>query len=413
MRVATLLILGWLLLPVAGRSDLPPGHQIDVGAICLDCHDLDGALEARFQHLPVQQGQCDDCHNPHVSRFAGLLNQQPGSLCITCHGQIRNDLTKTEVHLPVAQGKCTYCHLPHGGNNRGLLVELGVELCGTCHTEIAVWKERRNQHAPFAQGRCSTCHEPHSSSEPSLLVASSARICSGCHPADGSLREAHSGYPVARADCAQCHDPHSSARDGLFRETVHAPFASGVCTTCHLGPDSRDPFALVSTIDQLCGKCHGDQVTESLQAPFPHVPAGGGQCTECHNPHSGVGSGMLKTDSDRLCVSCHNPGGALSGEGGRYVTHTGDMDCTICHQAHGGERPLLFADNTVDLCGSCHTHEHGFTHPLGEDVRDPRNGVPMTCRSCHGIHHAPGERYLHGADQKELCLGCHKEIGSR
>ena len=30
-----------------------------------------------------------------------------------------------------------------------------------------------------------------------------------------------------KVSCATCHDPHASSRQGLLRETVHEPFASG------------------------------------------------------------------------------------------------------------------------------------------------------------------------------------------
>jgi predicted CXXCH cytochrome family protein len=229
---------------------------------------------------------------------------------------------------------------------------------------------------------------------------------------DATLRGKHRGYPVERAACHQCHEPHASARRGLFRESVHAPFEAGDCTTCHPGPGASNPFATVEPIDQLCGDCHEETVELSREASFPHVSAGGGSCVSCHNPHTGDGSGLLEAEPQALCTGCHDPGGALSGREGRYVTHSG-FDCTTCHEPHGGERPLLFTDDPVELCGGCHSHEHGVRHPMGEQTRDPRTGDPMTCRSCHGIHKAAGEMYLFEEDQRMLCVGCHKEMRGR
>ena len=385
--------------------------SIDQKKICLDCHDLEDDLRARVQHAPVAMGECSSCHNPHVARFASLLLQQPGPLCEGCHSHLSQDKGKAYVHLPVAEGRCAACHRPHGSQHDGLLNQSWQALCESCHTQIADWKTKSVQHVPFAQGRCATCHEPHASDVEGLMTAASSRVCSSCHAQGEAFRAAHGGYPVERAACQTCHDPHASDKRGLFRETIHPPFASGACETCHAGPGSRTPFAVSSSEAVLCGNCHDDQVTESLHAPFPHVSAGGGRCTSCHNPHAGQGSGMLIKESSQTCLSCHSPGGAKSGMEGRYLTHAGDVDCTTCHSPHGGDRPVLLNQDPIGLCGDCHTHEHGVRHPVGEDTIDPRSGMPMDCGSCHGIHFAPYDKYLHASAKKDLCVGCHREIG--
>jgi predicted CXXCH cytochrome family protein len=231
---------------------------------------------------------------------------------------------------------------------------------------------------------------------------------------DAALRRKHGGRPVERAACHQCHEPHASARAGLFRESVHAPFEAGDCGTCHAAPGASDadPFAILKPVGALCGECHSDAVEASRHAPFPHVSAGGGRCVECHNPHTGDGSGLLRKETQALCLGCHDPGGSSSGVEGRHRSHAG-FECTTCHAPHGGERPLLFVEDSVEVCGTCHTHEHGVRHPLGEETRDPRTGNPMSCLSCHGIHRAEGEWYLFEADQRMLCIGCHKDLQGR
>jgi predicted CXXCH cytochrome family protein len=146
----------------------------------------------------------------------------------------------------------------------------------------------------------------------------------------------------------------------------------------------------------------------SREASFPHVSAGGGSCVDCHNPHAGDTESLLKEPLAETCVSCHDPGGSSSGEEGRYVTHGGELACTSCHNPHGGDRPLLLAEGPIELCGSCHSHEHSVSHPMGEATADPRTGRSMDCLSCHGIHNAPHEKYLHRSGDRELCVGCHK-----
>lgn len=408
---AGLIACGLLGGPATGEAQRAPGHEIDQKKTCLECHDLED-LAAKVTHAPVAAGECSTCHNPHVARFQKLLRDRPGPLCAKCHEDVQRELRGGVVHRPVAEGQCAQCHRPHGSANAGLLVAPGAQLCATCHAEVDAWKGRKVQHAPFAQGRCSTCHEPHSSQTPSLLTKSGAALCGSCHPMDASLRSRHRGYPVERADCHQCHDPHASARTALFRESVHAPFEAGDCGTCHRGPGTADPFATVKPVGALCAGCHPDDVAETARAAFGHVGAGGEGCVSCHNPHTGEGRALLRRPMQALCTGCHDPGGSKSGAKGRFVTHAG-YDCSTCHRAHGGERPLLLADDSVALCGSCHSHEHGVSHPVGEKTRDPRTGIPMTCRSCHGIHRADGEMHLFEADQRTLCLGCHKDLRGR
>lgn len=398
-----------ILLSGAARA-LPPGQDVDQLEACLQCHDLEDAMEADHPHAPVVSGECSACHNPHVSRFDALLLDQPGPLCGECHSDVAKELEREVVHPPVAEGRCAECHQPHGSGNAGLLRTGGEDLCVTCHQEVADWSTRSVQHPPFAMGDCSTCHEPHASDSGALLAGAGAEVCLQCHDRGASFRQAHSGYPVEQAACQQCHDPHASAERGLFRETSHPPFESGDCALCHGDPGDEDPFAVTMSQGELCGMCHGEAVEGAREASFAHVPAGGGDCVACHNPHTGAGEAMLKTEQKELCLSCHDPGGAKSGQEGRYLSH-GDLDCTSCHRGHGAERPVLLNDDPIELCGECHSHQHAATHPLGEDTRDPRTGNPMTCRSCHGIHDAPYDNYMHRSGDRELCLSCHKEIG--
>lgn len=380
------------------------------GGVCLECHDLDGALESQFPHMPITDGECVACHNPHVSRFAALLNDRPAVLCADCHSDTEVASTRAQVHKPFAEGRCNDCHQPHGSSFDGLLKMATAELCASCHSQSASWSAKAVQHTPFAQGRCASCHDPHAADFDFLASQDGARLCATCHQASAALRNAHRGYPVDRASCSTCHDPHASARRGLFRETLHEPFADGDCGTCHQASSASEPFALVEPVDQLCNQCHPNQREASIAASYPHVSAGGGGCVSCHNPHAGDGSAMLKSSTESVCLSCHDPGGAKSGEPLRFATHGEGVECTDCHSAHGGERPVLLSENAIDLCGACHTHEHSIRHPVGDGVIDPRTGSVMTCLSCHSIHEPGYEMYLHASDERDLCIGCHKDI---
>ncbi len=102
----------WLAAPLPGA---PPEQAIDQLQVCLDCHDLEEELSAEVAHEPAAGGDCTACHNPHVSRFAGLLLDRPGPLCVSCHGELAEELALDVVHAPVGEGLCVTCHRPHGG----------------------------------------------------------------------------------------------------------------------------------------------------------------------------------------------------------------------------------------------------------------------------------------------------------
>ena len=413
IRRRSLLALSFVVLsPGAGRAELPPGAAVDERTVCLECHDLAAELAARVPHAPAAEGRCSACHNPHVSRFASLLRERPGPLCIRCHEAVAKELELAVVHGPVAEGRCSSCHPPHGAAEAHLLAQPGAELCVTCHSQVGEWRSREVRHAPFARGACGSCHRPHASAAAGLLRASGAALCLDCHRADAAFRAVHGGYPVERASCETCHDPHASSRRGLLRSNLHEPFTRGDCGDCHAGGAGAQPFALRRPQAALCGDCHEAEAEASRSAPFGHVSAGGGDCTACHNPHAGEGEALLQRRGDQVCLTCHDPGGASSGEAGRYATHA-DVACASCHQPHGGAQPLLFARDVLAVCGDCHEHEHGISHPQGEGTLDPRNGMPMDCTSCHGIHRAPYPKYMHASDERDLCIGCHKEMARR
>lgn len=384
---------------------------VDQGEVCLACHD-DIAAEVALpvEHPPAKTSDCASCHNPHAARDARLLLERPAILCVGCHGEIADELARSVLHEPVEQGRCADCHEPHGGSHAGLLAEAGADLCATCHEVVVAWRQLPNLHSPFRKGRCADCHEPHGSDHPRLATAAGGATCAKCHPVSAKFRSVHGGYPVEQADCRQCHDPHASKQAGLLQPQVHAPFEEGDCGMCHVSSASPQPFGLNQGQDQLCGDCHPEAVEENRSAVFPHVAAGGSNCSACHNPHAGQGRELLQSETTELCLSCHDPGGAASGLEGRFRSH-GDLDCGTCHAPHGGDRPLLLVEDSIELCNTCHSHQHAITHPLGAEVLDPRNGQPMDCVSCHGIHEAAHDKYLHGDGRRDLCIGCHKSKG--
>jgi predicted CXXCH cytochrome family protein len=400
---------GAVASPPAASAAAPA--PIDQKKACLECHgDLAAELERPVAHPPVKQGNCTACHNPHVSRFSALLKEAPGPVCLTCHAGVGREVARAHPHAPAREGRCAACHEPHGGRSRGLLSKTGAALCSSCHAGPAAWIKRPVQHVPFARGQCGTCHEVHGSDSAGMLTRPVASLCGSCHAAGASLRKAHRGYPVEKADCMQCHDPHASTQPGLFRESLHAPFEQGECMACHATPGSPEPFRTRLPVLRLCGECHAEETEAVAGRPFPHLSGGDGACTACHNPHTADGKALLKSVQKDLCLTCHDPGGAKSGQAGRFLSHGDGRECTACHEPHGGSRPLLLAADGVALCSGCHQPQHTVSHPTGETHPDPRNATPMTCLSCHAIHDAPHPKYLVRSGERDLCVGCHRDL---
>lgn len=390
-----------------------PAQEIDQLDVCLTCHDdVEQQLKAPMSHPPAQDGECTACHNPHVSRFEGLLQERPGPLCLECHTELQEELSGEFLHGPVAQGRCAECHQPHGGEHESLLKAPVPDLCATCHSQVTAWRHMETQHNPFRREKCNICHLSHGASYHALGKRPTQEACLLCHRNMEKLQPAHGGYWMEKANCIYCHNPHASERPGLFSGKLHPPFEDGDCGICHESATSDEPFALQEVETDLCGECHDEKVEAVREAPFPHLGLGEKGCTACHDPHAGVDT-QMRAPTMKVCLTCHDPGGSSSGEEGRFKTHAEDLDCQTCHNPHGGSQPRLLNEDPITLCGGCHEHQHAVTHPMGETTRDPRNGQPMSCLSCHGIHDAPYPKYLHLSGERDLCLSCHTELARR
>ena len=81
--------------------------------------------------------------------------------------------------------------------------------------------------------------------------------------------------------------------------------------------------------------------------------------------------------------------------------------CIECHQPHGNEDAQLLLTRSSQLCAGCHESAHRVSHPIGEEVIDPRTGESVTCLSCHQLHGAEFAKYLPLNPDMALCIQCH------
>jgi predicted CXXCH cytochrome family protein len=138
---------------------------------CRECHRSD---PVQHPHFPYASGMCTRCHNPHASRFPGLLRTKVNDVCLDCHLQSKSKhasryvptIELTDDHRighpyarhPVSgspdplsgqEMSCISCHLPHGGNKLHQL-KMGAEIpedalnqntevrdmCEKCHMKL-------------------------------------------------------------------------------------------------------------------------------------------------------------------------------------------------------------------------------------------------------------------------------------
>lgn len=361
---------------------------------CFSCHER-AAFDKRVNHAPAAAGECLSCHNPHVAKFEGLLQETVKELCYSCHADAQEEQSRGIVHMPVRKGECTACHDPHGSNQAGMLQDRSSEICFNCHSDLP--RKYKHNHAPFAGGQCDACHRPHQSENPNLLVRDSDSLCLGCH-SSGEVKRSHPGFPVEPANCGSCHNPHGSERPALVRNVLHEAYTFG-CGTCHSGDEP--------VVVDDCLSCH-PEVTEQMSSSHNHlVRYEDNGCMACHSPHAGDDERLLKGRERHVCGTCHE--GTFERYDASEHKHRMTDACNDCHAPHGSNHPAMTKAPINDVCGTCHGEHGTFTHPIGEDVFDPRTGQMMTCISCHSTKGSEHEYHTRLDRKKALCVQCHAE----
>jgi predicted CXXCH cytochrome family protein len=389
MKVAYFFVIFFVLV---GAATSAIGAQ---DKLCFGCHDRKDYVKA-VVHQPVAKGECDRCHNPHVAKYKGLIQQEVAKLCLSCHVDIgKAGSDKTLVHKPVRNGQCLACHDPHSSSVKGLLREKNQkETCIKCHESLA--KNYEFTHSPFAKGECSACHQPHQSERLQLLVAEPDALCRSCHK--GSLADFHKNFPAKPAACLTCHNPHGSSRKGLIKDFLHEPFKTG-CTDCHEVAGGRVGV-------EKCLECHGEVRDQALAVHNHLTSATGNSCVNCHSPHASDDQKLFKSKLEQVCRECHRD--TFKNYADKLHSHPNSGSCANCHQVHGSNHLAMLKGNGNQVCSECHKSQGQFTHPVGEGVFDPRTGLVLTCVTCHYPHGTDFPYNLKQEGSKDLCVQCHR-----
>ena len=373
---------------------------------CINCHSqFADSLKKKVIHKPVVEGKCILCHNPHVSKYKGLLKEGSSGLCYGCHGKDKG-FNAPVVHKPVADGKCLLCHEAHAADISALLKKEGGKTCFECHAEKTIITAA-NVHPEVKKGNCSACHTPHSSYVVDLLKKEKKELCATCH--DASKRRfvnAHMGYETRGSDCLECHSGHSSKNGSLLRASLHKPFGEKKCDTCHINGSKR----LKDVNYTLCTQCHEGSMP-SFNKIYSHLIPGqnGNFCLNCHNAHASDGSFLLKDKESRVCFSCHSDTKMMVKKSNYIHPELRKGQCSSCHTAHGSNN-MYFLTKGSKTCSTekCHPTQGRFTHPIGEKTIDPRTKLPMDCSTCHNPMGSREKNILRLKGDRELCVQCHQ-----
>jgi predicted CXXCH cytochrome family protein len=399
----------------------PVAHEPFADDDCESCHESGTAVIATFEadmcymchddkesgtgHQHTGDAKCIDCHSPHTSRFEALLHN-PVRLCGKCHEDIL--LAKTgegqsvTLHKPLEKGDCLECHKLHDPPAEGFLVTGQETLCATCHPSIEARSADLNKHDPFAKGKCSSCHATHAAAQSHMLKKDENRLCKTCHRiATDEMTQKHGGIKLSGDNCTTCHDPHSAAKSGasLMYANLHSPYEDGDCEACH-GEDGT-----VQADMTVCYDCHDEDEYKNV-----HNAGRTGDdltqidvCMDCHSPHAGH-ENMFRRGSDlETCVQCHDRADFTR----KNVHAAREEGCSACHNLHQSNFAELNSAPLNQLCATCHEEAKTHAHPIGSEFKDPRNGLPLTCASCHEPHSSDHDFMLTFDFRRNLCVQCH------
>ncbi|MFH1077068.1 MAG: cytochrome c3 family protein [Pseudomonadota bacterium] len=371
---------------------------------CFTCHkDLQKELNLSAAHSPFKQLDCGSCHSPHTSNYQGLIKQEVGDVCKSCHKD--KAISRGFVHAPVERGECTKCHDPHASFNQALLSAAKGELCFKCHKPESIFMGSK-KHSPAEKGECLKCHNPHGSDNPAMIRQSDGTLCLSCHAANQArMQNAHNFSKGEEINCLSCHSPHGSDNNSFIRKNQHAPFREKKCNTCHGSPSPTSGQDIKDKSALACLQCH-ENTKETFLKVNSHIQAGL-FCIDCHSPHASDYKGMVKGSLERNCLSCHTDTYSHMKNKKVKYQHPEIKNCSNCHNPHGSNERLLFADEVSKVCSKCHDRHVKFSHPIGKDTIDPRSKRDIDCLTCHGLMGTEHRFALRFDRSKQLCVQCH------
>ncbi len=325
-------------------------------------------------HEPFKMGACELCHVSASSKPGKLIEKKITDLCYRCH-KVRYG--NKFNHKPVKQGRCLDCHDPHQSNLNNLLKGKSVnDLCLKCHKPGNKKKIKKivnmkgaYKHKP-AEKSCVECHEPHSAGFKKLLKDDGKmNLCLDCHSKlekhvdmkkwIKDVKYKHGAITDSKRKCLECHNPHSTNHKGILRKQQVK-----MCLSCHnkVVKSDEDGYELMNMAEHL-------KKNPNWHKPIKDVKKEGG-CAACHNPHGSNHFSILrrsyttdfyadiaKVKKDFICFKCHEVKKITDkmtasdkvtkfrdGEVNLHFLHVNNKKgraCRVCHDEHASKYPHL------------------------------------------------------------------------
>lgn len=238
MRIFSIILAAINLAVCAGAAEAPDTlrfshkpHIQDVGAICADCHTVEGGKPGVI--VRAAETNCKKCHDNNTAPF--LTPRQLECTKISWKSASLPDRPKFShaKHLEKSQ-ECAPCHTGIETTDKpGKNFIPGMKTCMTCHNDLK---------APAA---CIVCHANLSTIKPSGHDA--LWIERGGHGTDAKFPSSECSQCHAAAWCDRCHQGNASVRihpaGYEFEHGFDVKSKTSDCTVCHETPRS-------------CNRCH-------------------------------------------------------------------------------------------------------------------------------------------------------------
>lgn len=403
------------ILPGSGEPVEASEVLSKVPDLCYKCHSqMKQELGQPYVHFPFSQGKCDTCHVIHAGKYPGLVKEEINKLCLGCHKELRKSIREKRVHGAIKDGKCTDCHVAHSSKYSKLLTRKESELCSQCH-EISAedLRLKTSVHQPYKQGKCSSCHNAHVADRDSLLRSEPSTLCAGCHEPRCKFGTVSIAHLTKSMDCTGCHSGHDSSSASLLGPFGHPAFLNKQCEKCHNPVTEGGAMTTRGGGTEVCFRCHKKE-PGMFESSNVHYQVGPNPCIVCHEVH-GSDKPSFTVNEQSLCIKCHEDVYKSTARMEKALKSVRclpvkNRKCFDCHSPLHSSEPFFFrvSQDVIKTCSRCHEAQHKITHPLGAEVIDPRNGQPITCKSCHSMHNGQAKFMLQFDRNRELCIQCHK-----
>lgn len=276
-----------------------PAQHIVSNSPCEVCHtNTVTFLGARFDHLGVQPGACQTCHNSGMAAGKPARHVNTQRSCDSCHR--------------------TSAWIPAGYNHQGVTAD-----CSNCHIQgqnsfykgvIANGVTGTNGHTTVNPPLCASCHTNYGSFLGAMYDhAGASPLCGTCH----TLKPA--GHMTTTVDCGDCH----KTKTTWLGASNHSGNIVGICGTCHNGTTAKGTNAV-------------------NHVPLTGNPLyNGANCDLCHTSTTTFTAEKMNHGGALTgCVACHLKGTSYAGTMDRKsLTHesSGHPDCSDsgCHRPLG------------------------------------------------------------------------------